>query len=363
MKTIKVGKMFITVMIAVLIVAALSSCALFPSQDEPAMPTLKTPKPISYAFYEVVSGTLESKIEGTGTVTSIYYTSHAFPTSGGHIKGLYVTLGQYVNKGDLLAELDNTSIEMDYLQATINYERAKETFSQQKNDHDAGKLSDTEYRIAELTFENVEKTYLNYKTAYENTTIYAQVSGKVVYINTAYTTAGGKEIVAGDPVVAIDSEDPKYTYLVFDKKYDSEGKEYTPEQFRIGAKLTLNEWFTEEGTPIEYFNGTIVGTDKIMNDTGLGYVSDATYYCKMENIPESVSYGDTIRYSYTVFSIPNVLQIPASAYFEYDGTAYVYMLDENTNLKKEVAIRLGNRNEMYVEVVEGLEAGDLIVLS
>jgi len=39
------------------------------------------------------------------------------------------------------------------------------------------------------------------------------------------------------------------------------------------------------------------------------------------------------------------------------------MLDENTNLKKEVAIRLGNRNEMYVEVVEGLEAGDLIVLS
>lgn len=360
--SLKLNKILLTVLISILIVVSLSACALFPEQEEPAMPTLKTPKPISYAFCEVVEANLESKIVGTGTVTSIYYTKHSFPTSGGHIKGLYVTLGQEVKKGDLLVELDNSSLEMEYLQARIDYERVKETFKQQKKDHDAGRLSDTEYRIAELIYESTEKTYLNYKTAYENTTLYAQVSGKVVYINTEYTKASGSEIVAGDPVIAIDSQDPKYTYVVFNKTFTSSGKEYVPEQFRIGAKLTLNEWYDDDDGTAEYFSGTMVGTDQIIKDTGLNYVSSATFYCRMENPPKSVKHGDTVRYSYTVFSREKVLQIPISAYFEYDGTAFVYMLDENTNLKKEVTIELGMRNETHVEVISGLKAGDMIVM-
>ena len=51
-----------------------------------------------------------------------------------------------------------------------------------------------------------------------------------------------------------------------------------------------------------------------------------------------------------------------SAYFEYDGTTYVYILDETTNLKKEVVVELGMRNQTRVEVISGLEAGDLIVM-
>ncbi len=363
MNHFKLHKLLVAIACAVLVVVMLTSCSLFPSQDEPAMPTLKTPKPIKYAFFQVEKADLESKIEGTGTVTSIYYTTHSFPTSGGKLKGLYVSLGDTVEKGQLLLELDNSAIEMDYLQATIDYELGKETFAEAKADHKAGLISDTEYRIEELTFQSIEKTYTNLKTTYENTKLYAKVSGKVVYINTAYTTATGKDIVAGDPVIAIDSQDDKYTYVVFDKSFNSEGQEYTPEQFRIGAKLRLNEWFSDdEIKDIIYFDGEMVGTDQIIKDTGLNYVSNATYYCRMINPPDTIAHGDTVRYSYTVFSREDVLQIPTSAYFEYDGTTYVYILDETTNLKKEVVVELGMRNQTRVEVISGLEAGDLIVM-
>ncbi|MBR3838279.1 MAG: hypothetical protein IKJ75_00945 [Clostridia bacterium] len=363
MSNFKLHKLLVAIVCAVLIVVMLTSCGLFPSQEEPATPTLKTPKPIQYSFFAVEKADLESKIEGTGTVTSIYYTSHSFQTSGGKLKGLYVSLGDTVEKGQLLMELDNSSIEMDYLQATIDYELGKETFSNAKKKHDSGLISDVEYRIEELTFQSIEKRYTNLKSAYNNTKLYAKVSGKVVYINTAYTTAAGKEIIAGDPVVAIDSQDPKYTYVVFDKTFNSEGKEYTPEQFRIGAKLRLNEWYNDDKTnDIVYFDGEMVGTDQIIKDTGLNYVSSSTFYCKMINPPDNIEHGDTVRYNYTVFKKEKVLQIPVSAYFEYDGTTYVYVLDKSTNLKKEIVVELGMRNQTRVEVVSGLKLGDLIVM-
>ena len=165
MSNFKLHKLLVAIACAVLIVVMLTSCGLFPSQEEPATPTLKTPKPIQYSFFAVEKADLESKIEGTGTVTSIYYTSHSFQTSGGKLKGLYVSLGDTVEKGQLLMELDNSSIEMDYLQATIDYELGKETFSNAKKKHDSGLISDVEYRIEELTFQSIEKRYTNLKSA------------------------------------------------------------------------------------------------------------------------------------------------------------------------------------------------------
>ena len=360
-KSIK-SRLFLLLLIVVQAATLLSGCSLFPAEQEPAMPSLKTPRPIEYSFYKVKKDTLKSTATGVGKVTSIYYTNHSFPSGGGKLKAIHVTLGQVVNKGDLLMELDNSDLEIQYLQSEIDYEKAKITFDSKKQSYQNGGISASEYRVAELELQSVRKQYENLKLAYENTKLHAQVSGKIVYINTSYTAAAEpKEIVAGEPMIAIDSEDPKYTYVVFDKLQT--GQDYTPQQFRVGEKLTLTQ-VDSKGNVLPGalpFTGTILGTDAIVKDTGLSFVSEATYYCKMENPPEGVTLGTSVKYDYTEFQIEDCLIIPTSALYEFNGNQFVYMLDSNTNLKKEIPVEIGYRTSSQAQVLDGLKVGDTII--
>jgi len=361
---LKKTKLKILGLVAALVQAAvlLSGCSIFPAEEEPSIPALKTPKPVEYSFYRVKKDTLKSTATGVGKVTSIYYTNHSFPSSGGKLKAIHVTLGQTVAAGDLLMELDNSDLEIQYLQSEIDYEKQKMTFETQKRAYQNGGLSASEYRVAELELQSMQKKFESLKLAYENTKLYASVSGKVVYLNTSYTAAAEpKEIVAGEPMVAIDSEDPKYTYVVFDEYLSHE--DYTPQQFRVGETLTLTQVdgkgaVVSGATP---FTGTIVGTDMVIKETGLAFVSNAVYYCKMENPPEGIEIGSSVKYDYTEFQIEDCLIIPTSALYEFNGNQFVYMLDSNTNLKKEVPVQIGFRTSSQAQVLDGLKTGDMII--
>ncbi len=359
----------LSIVLTALTACIFSSCSLFPSDDNIVAPALKTPKPVDYKFYNVVKGDIVKGTSGTGSMTSIYYYKHAFATSGGYMKAIHVTLGQYVNKGDVLVETDNSSLELDYLEATIEYTEAKAEFDKITADYNKGAVNETEFRIAQLKFQYVETKYLNLKNSYENTKLIAQVSGKVVYLNTDYTTNTNKEIVAGETIVAIDSEDEKYMYLVFDKSLEAQADSAaTPQQFKVGTVLTLTlNPSKDDPNPIA-FEGVIVGTDQIIKDTGIGYIDTAKYYCKLLSYPDyggdasrQITSGTLIRYTYVEDSREDVLIIPVSTCYEYNGKHYVYMLDYSTNLKKEVYIELGLANDSYVEVVSGLKRGDRIV--
>ncbi len=351
-------RILIAIIIIVQAAIALSGCSIFPTEEEPDVPALKTPKPIEYSFYQVKKGTLTSSTAGIGTVNSIYYTAQSFPVNGSRFKALYVELGQYVKEGDLLMELDNSDLEIDYLQAELAYERQKMVFEDQQAQYNNGSISDTAYRVAELELENARKQYESIKAAYEGTKLYAKVSGKVVYINSAYTAATeAKEIVAGETMIAIDPENPDYIYLEFDKS--GTVTENAPQQFRIGAKLTLT-LLDNAGKPVvgvDQFQGTVVSIDSL----GASADTSNKYYCKMENPPAEVVVGSSVRYDYTEYSIEDCLIIPTSALYEFNGNQFVYMLDSDTNLRVQVPVQIGYRTSSQAQVLDGLKAGDVII--
>lgn len=59
---LKKTKIKILALIAATVQAAslLSGCSLFPAEEEPSVPALKTPQPIEYSFYRVKEDTLRS---------------------------------------------------------------------------------------------------------------------------------------------------------------------------------------------------------------------------------------------------------------------------------------------------------------
>lgn len=360
-KNLKIRALLI-LLVLVQALVMFSGCSLFPEEDEPDVPALKTPQPVKYSFFRVKKDTLSNTVTGVGKVASIYYTNHAFPTSGGTLKAIHVTLGQYVEKGQLLLELDNSNLEIQYLQAEIDYEKEKSEFQSADEAYRRGEISAAKHRVAQLQLQMKQRAYESLKYSYENTMLYAKVSGKIVYINTSYTSSSSpKEIVAGEPVIAIDSENEKYTYLLFDRTDTNE--DYLPQQFRVGETLNLKQ-VDNKGNPVEGaadFTGTIVGTDAIIKDTGLTYVSQSSYYCKMYRVPEGVKIGSSVRYTYTEYSIEDCLVIPTSALFEFNGNTFVYMLDPNTNLKKEVPVQIGFRTSTQAQVLDGLKENDVII--
>lgn len=358
-------KIFLLIVALVQAVVIFGGCSIFPEEEEPDIPSLKTPRPIEYSFYTVRKGTLKSTVTGTGKVSSIFYTEHSFQQGGGKIKELHVTLGQKVKKGDPLVEIENTEIEEKFLDAEIEYQKKKLEEQTKSRQYKNGSISELEYHIAELELKSAKIRYEDLKEAYEQTILYAKASGKVVYINTKYTAATSTtEIVGGDTIVAIDSENSKYTFVLFERMYNG-GNGYTPTQFRIGEKLTLTQ-VDENGktlTGAESFTGEIVGTDAMIKDlqVELGQVIDKYYFCKMNNPPKGLENGDVIKYDYTEFVIEDCIIIPTSALYEFNGENFVYMLDASTNLKKEVPVQIGYRTSSQAQVLDGLKVGEIII--
>lgn len=358
-------KILVLVLALVQAMVLFAGCSIFPSEEEPEIPSLKTPRPVEYSFYSVRKGTLKSTVSGTGKVSSIFYTAQSFKEGGGKVKSLHVSLGDYVEKGQPLVEIENTELEEKYLAAEIDYQKKKLENQTKAAQYRNGAISELEYHISELELESAEMRYEDLKKAYDQTILCAEVAGKVVYINTKYTAAtSNTEIVGGDTIVAIDSEDPKYTFVLFEKMAVN-GEYYTPTQFRVGEKLslTLADANGKAMTSAEPFVGEIVGTDAMIKDfqVELGQIVEKYYFCKMENPPEGISHGDVVKYDYTEFVVEDCIIIPTSALYEFNGETFVYMLDPNTNLKKEVPVQIGYRTSSQAQVLDGLKVGQLII--
>jgi hypothetical protein len=55
--------------------------------------------------------------------------------------------------------------------------------------------------------------------------------------------------------------------------------------------------------------------------------------------------------------IPDVVKVPLEAVFEKEGRTVVYL-----ESKKEVEVKVGRRNDMEIEITEGLKGGEKICL-
>ena len=120
-------------------------------------------------------------------------------------------------------------------------------------------------------------------------------------------------------------------------------------------------WFDSGSMPFAQWHYPFENRDKFEENFPADFISEAVYYCKMENPPEGVTLGSSVKYDYTEFEIENCLVIPTSALYEFNGNQFVYMLDSSTNLKKEVPVQIGYRTSSQAQVLDGLKVGDTII--
>lgn len=308
------------------IMLSISGCYFFPS-EEPVLdpPTLDVEK-VVYSTYTVRKKDIESSVIKSGYVISASETDCYFNKYSGQLKNIYVNPGDFVEEGQLIAEMNNGTIEH---QLKIQQKKVELAQLKYNNSHSAED---------KLQLEIEQNMLDSYQDQFDGGRIYAPVSGQVSFVKT---------LNPGNTV------DP----------YDVLVKIIDPDMLCVRAEIAGNsEFAVDDSVTVEVngdmYEGVIVRTPKEELEEGDSY-SDTVF---VEFTKESPGFGclGSIANIKKIKAISlNALVIPKYVIKDDGDRQYVHVLRNDE--KTEVDITTGVSNAVEIEVLSGLAEGDKVI--
>lgn len=307
--------------------ALASGCYFFPD-EEPLLepPTLDVADVVYYTYTvtrkDIVSQTIQSGYLVSGVQANCFFTKYT-----GQLKNIYVNPGDFVEEGQLIAEMNNGAIEHLLRTQKLKVELAQLNYS------NSGSAAD------KLQLEIEQSTLEQYQDEYDGGHVYASMSGQVSFVKT---------LNPGDTV------DP----------YDVIVTIVDPEKLCVRATVeNAGDFFVDDVVSVEvngdYYDGIVVRTPR-------------------EEIAEGDSEGNKVYVEFTgdapgfgyLGSIGNVTKIKAKSentlvipkhVIKTDGDrTYVQVLRNDE--KVETDIETGISNAVEIEILSGLSEGEEVIV-
>ena len=305
------------------------------AEEELLEPPTVAIEDIAYSTYTAKQKTIEDKTVATGYVFCKSQYNASFPESGGTLKTIYVTAGQHVEEGDLLAELDVGDLDYLYKQQLLIVQKAQIAYN-------SSGTAD-----ARLTLEMEQNTLTEYERQLNNSRIYAGMTGEGCFVQ---DMDPGTTVTAYKTIIKI--VDPSQLCI----QYSSSNMK----SFPLGEEVTI----TVDGedysgyvskTPTDVKEGLYDDFPAVMKDT-------SSIYCEFtDGTPSFLTVGQTADIT-AVFARHENAVVISKTLVKTDGDrTYVTILDEN-DTKKEVDVTVGITNATEAEILTGLNAGDRVVV-
>lgn len=282
--------------------------------------------------------------------------------NSGEVKNLNVKVKDVVKSGQTLMTVYNDQIDSQISSAEINLEKLELQLSSAKNED--------EIKMINLQIKDAKNNLTKLKQQKSDMTLKAPIAGVV----TAVDVSSGDNIQSGKTVVTI--VDPKSL------KIKASIDELDISKVNIGQKVNIKINALEDKT----FEGKI----EEISDVGTTQNNVTTYDVIITiNNPEGIKLGMTASVEIEAQSKKDALVIPIEALTETNGKKYVLVADtmnntqtaqansEKTNTQNKssrvqfaqmqgngrlVEVKIGLRNDSYVEIVEGLKEGDRVLV-
>ena len=323
---------------------------------------------------EVITQTIEETATYTGELKASESTSVSVKVSG-VVEAVYCEIGDYVNAGDILLQIDRTDYLTQYNQANtaylsvlsqskalidsaqIEYNNAKINCDNQKVLYDNGAISKIAYDSAVTRFENAkinlnsakEQSGLNSARAAldaaENslgyTTVYAPISG---YISTKNTNVG-QMASPGVEIFSIKNTSTVNAQL-------NVAESVIP-KVSVGAKAIVN---------VKSIDSSVEGVVTIASPTKNPQTGMYNVSIAIENSEDVLKDGMFADITLTISDAVDALIIPSDAILEDEnGQKYVFVADDGVAVKKEIVV--GIITEEYTEILKGVQEGDKVIVS
>lgn len=318
-------------MATLLVLLAAVSCGSDEGKTEQAAPVAATPN-VEVAVAQARAVPQESTYAST---VEAYVVNNIMPQQGGRIRKINVEVGDYVSKGQILAEMDR--LQLDQLALQIQNDDAE--YARIKSLYEEGGLSRSDFEAAELGYK-VRKS--NYQNVEENTILRSPVTGYV----TARNFDVGDMFAMSAPLFTVQQVVPVKLLVGISES------EYT--KVRKGDTVTL----TVDALPGRTFRGKI--------DRLYPVIDAATHTFKAEVVVDNQNKvlrpGMYARVTVNFGSRSSVV-VPDQALVKQEGTGtrFIYVLQEDGTVKY-LPVKTGRHIGTEYEILEGLQDGWKVVV-
>ena len=302
-------------------------------------PPIKVPDKVEYETIEAVKGDIENTISCTGVFVSVSQLDHFYRDRGGRLQSIRVKPGDKVKKGDVLAELETDTILNDIQLQEIALKRAQLVYDKAKTSYEIEGGSKSELEMAELDVESNQIRLDSLKKEYARTKLTAAIDGEVVYITDVKL---GENVNAYQTIVRI--ADPSQLQL----SYSAE----KVNNFKLGMKAVI------ELNDREY-SGKVVKTPSEVPDDA-SEEAKKSVQLKVDDLPADVTIGRTATIKLTLEKRSGVIIVPKQVVNTFGSRKFVNVLKDN--IREERDIDTGVENSTQVEVLNGLDAGELVIV-
>ena len=301
--------------------------------------------------------TLVSKYEIQQTIFNTYIEAQAnlktrknvliLPEFQGTLEKVFISEGQKVKKGQLLAEINDSGLNEQYEQMVIQAEFAKENFERTQRLWDNNIGSEMQYLKSKTDYEASKKMVDQMKDRLLKTKIYAPFDGEIDEI---ISNVGSNLIPGVSQILRLVNLDIIYAESFVSEKYISFIGEGTEAIVQIPL---LN---------MEY-RSSVNQTGNFINPSNRTFRIEVP----VENFDNRIKQNLDAKIKINIYKKDDAIVIPLRIVREDAlGKNFVYVMSEDNKegvyLTSKQFITLGNKSEDKVEVTEGLALGDIVVL-
>lgn len=279
--------------------------------------------PSIYLEYQVKSGEIGDSIEVVGNIKAEI--ESVIPKVSGEVVEVYVEKGDKVEKGQVIAKIDDLDYQIAYLNALNDYESSMN-------------IGERMQEVKRLQLEKARKNL-------ENTEIKAPVSGIVNEVNISEGDLVGTNSVL---FTIVDVNNLKVTTAVdeIDLPFVEEG---------MDAKISIDSMNMELAGKVSWVSSTST------TDMGVVVVPIEIEFIN-EDSQNSIISGITADVEIVILRLENTVAIPKDAIHDGpDGTKIVYKKTAEGGMEP-VRVQTGRETDSMVEVVEGLSTKDVVLI-
>lgn len=328
----------------ILALPALAACGAkeedAPPQASPAMAVTVVPAAVRE---------IDRTIVVSGPVSAVEEMQLGVEVSGLRVTGLYVDVGQFVRRGQVLMELDARTLESDLAQARAAFNEAQA----------GAQLAQANLRRAEPL---VRDKFISAGQLDELRAVRAQADARVSTARAALDAAQlrrdfaqlrapddgivSKRLVQPGQVVAAGTE---LLRLIRDGRLEWRAELAEAELAQVS-----------EGDPIVIAtrNGAVEGRVRAVSPGVDAQTRTGTVYADLPE-PEGLQVGAYVEGRILV-GAAKARVLPASAIVVRDGNNYVFTVDEK-NTARRIRVRTGTRTQGVVEILDGLRTGARVI--
>lgn len=301
----------------------------------------KSVQPVKVRVEQVRMTDVNGEQGYSGTVEEVSGASLSFSGSG-TIKRILVSAGQTVGKGQLIAELDETTMQNAYELAKAQLEQAQDSYDRMKQLHDAGSLPETQWIQTESQLKQAKAQEQIARKSLTDTRLYAPFGGYILEKNAEI----GQTAAPGMPIVKLVNISSVKVKVAVPENEILKIKQGGTMQVRVAALggETFYGRVTEKGVGADAVSHTYDVKATIQNPQGRllpGMIVDA-----FTNYVEGVK---------AIFIPATTIQLAD------DNKVYVWIVKDGKASKR--LIETDGETIQGVKVVSGLEEGTQLIVA